>query len=118
MNYILTDTRRLATGIRSGKCVVRRFHRCANVYLHKPRQYIHGSMHHKIILIKMTNEMHLCRIIYYSLAALHVSSDIIAHHQEHLSCNYSFWFHSHVLLSAAVMVKMLLMMSDNIARNM
>jgi hypothetical protein len=64
------------------------------------------------------------------LAALHVSSDIIAHHQEH----YSFWFHSHVLLSAAVVaqpqqhtrmnpeavitVTMLLMMSDNIARNM
>jgi hypothetical protein len=33
--------------------------------------------------------MQLCRIIYYSLvfiAALHVSSDIFAHHQEHLNC--------------------------------
>ena len=29
-----TDMRRLTTGIRSGKCVVRRFRRCANVYLH------------------------------------------------------------------------------------
>ena len=28
--------------------------------------------------------MQLCRIIYYSLAAVHVSSDIFAHHQEHL----------------------------------
>jgi len=28
--------------------------------------------------------MQQCRIIYYSLAALHVSSDIFAHHQEHL----------------------------------
>jgi len=28
--------------------------------------------------------MQLCRIIYYSLAALHVSSDIFACHQEHL----------------------------------
>jgi len=27
------------------------------------------------------------------LTALHVSSDIIAHHQEHLNCNYSFWFY-------------------------
>jgi hypothetical protein len=35
---------------------------------------------------KMTNKMQLCRIIYYSLAALHVSSDIFAHHQEHLNC--------------------------------
>jgi hypothetical protein len=30
--------------------------------------------------------MHLCRIIYYSLAALHVSSDIFVNHQEHLNC--------------------------------
>jgi len=29
--------------------------------------------------------MQLCRIIYYSLAALHVSSDIFAHYQEHLN---------------------------------
>jgi len=32
-----TDMRRLTTGIRSEKCVVRRFRRCTNVYLHKPR---------------------------------------------------------------------------------
>jgi hypothetical protein len=31
--------RRLTTGIRSEKCVVRRLRRCANVYLHKHRQY-------------------------------------------------------------------------------
>jgi hypothetical protein len=30
--------------------------------------------------------MQLCRILYYSLAALHVSSDIFAHHQELLNC--------------------------------
>jgi hypothetical protein len=30
--------------------------------------------------------MQLCRIIYYFLAALHVSSDIFAHHQEHINC--------------------------------
>jgi len=29
--------RRLTTGMRSEKCVVRRFLRCANLYLHKPR---------------------------------------------------------------------------------
>jgi len=30
--------------------------------------------------------MQLCRIIYYSFADLHVSSDIFAHHHEHLNC--------------------------------
>jgi len=30
--------------------------------------------------------MQLCRIIYYYLAALHISSDIFVHHQEHLNC--------------------------------
>jgi hypothetical protein len=34
-----TDMRRLTMGIRSVKCVVRRFRRCANVYLHKAREY-------------------------------------------------------------------------------
>ena len=32
-----TDMRRLTTGIRSEKCVVKRFSRRANAYLHKPR---------------------------------------------------------------------------------
>jgi hypothetical protein len=35
---------------------------------------------------KLTNKMQMCRIIYYSLVALHVSSDIFAHHQKHLNC--------------------------------
>jgi hypothetical protein len=35
---------------------------------------------------KITNKTQLCRVMYYSLAALHVSSDIFAHHQEHLNC--------------------------------
>jgi len=50
----------------------------------------------------MTNKMQLCRKIYCSLTALHVSSYVFAHHQEHLNCNYSFWFYSRVSLSAAV----------------
>jgi len=36
---VSTDMSRLAMGIRSEKCVLRRFRRCANVYLHQPRQY-------------------------------------------------------------------------------
>jgi hypothetical protein len=51
---------------------------------------------------KMTNNMQLCKLIYCSLSALHVSSDIFAHHQEHLNCIYSFWFYSRVSSSAAV----------------
>ena len=40
-----------------------------------------------------------------SLVPLHVSSDIIAHHQGHLNCIYSFWYCSHVSLSAAVVAE-------------
>jgi hypothetical protein len=53
----------------------------------------------------MTNKMQLRRIIYCSLTALHVSSDNIAHHQDHLNSNYSFWFYSRVSWPAAVMVE-------------
>jgi hypothetical protein len=38
----------------------------------------------------MTNKMQLCRIIFCSLTALHVSSDIFPHRQEHHNCNYSY----------------------------
>jgi hypothetical protein len=34
--------------------------------------------------------MQLCRIVYYPLAALCVSSDIFSHHQEHLNCITAF----------------------------
>jgi hypothetical protein len=33
----------------------------------------------------MTNKIRLCRVIYHFLAALHVSSYIFVHHQEHLN---------------------------------
>jgi len=39
------------------------------------------------------------------LTAPHVSSDIIAHHQEHLNCNYSFRVYSRLSLPAAVMAE-------------
>jgi len=56
----------------------------------------------------MTKKMQLCRtslLFPCFLVALHVSSDVIAHHQEHLNCSYSFWFYSRVSLWAAVMVE-------------
>ena len=57
--------------------------------------------------------MQLCRIIYCSLTALHVSSDIFAHLQEHLNSNYSFWFYSRVSLSAAVSSRHTIKMFDS-----
>jgi hypothetical protein len=45
---------------------------------------VHESVHHDIIM-KTTNKMQLCRLIYYSLSALRVSGDVFAHHQEHLT---------------------------------
>ena len=72
--------------------------------------------------------MQLCKIIYYSQAALHVSIDIFAHHQEHLNCiTASGITHACRCLPAATCVcntrscntvQVLLMMSENIARNM
>jgi hypothetical protein len=62
-------------------------------------------MHHNINLVEMTNKMQLVGqfIIPLFLTAQHVSSDIIAHHQELLKCNYGFWFYSRLSLPAAVM---------------
>ena len=56
-----------------------------------------------ILFMKMTNRMQLCRIIYCFLTALHVSSDIFTHHQEHLNCNDSFWYFSRMSSPDGVM---------------
>jgi hypothetical protein len=45
---------------------------------------IHESMHCDMIM-KVTSKMQLYRLIYYSWSALHVSGDVFAHHQEHLT---------------------------------
>jgi len=39
------------------------------------------------------------------LTTQHVSSDIIAYHQELLNCNYILWFYSRLPLPAAVMAE-------------
>jgi hypothetical protein len=65
---------------------------------------VHCRVHNGPTMItKMTNKMQLCRLIYCSLTALHVSSDIFAHHQEHLNCIYSFWHYSRMSLPSGVM---------------
>jgi hypothetical protein len=46
------------------------------------------------------------------VADLHISSDIFAHHQEHLNCNYSFWYNSRVSLPTAVMTEQKLLSSS------
>jgi len=65
---------------------------------------IRGSVYHDRIY-ENDKKMQLCRIIYYSsLAALHVSSDIFAHHhQEHLNCIYRFRSYTRMLLSVGIM---------------
>jgi len=63
--------------------------------------------------------MQLCRIsllLPCFLAALHVSSDVITHHQKHLNCSYSFWFYSRESLSAAVMAEQFLLCHDTTCR--
>jgi len=45
---------------------------------------VYGSVHRDII-VKITNNVQLHRLIYYSKSALHVSGDIFSHHQEHLT---------------------------------
>jgi len=59
-----------------------------------------ATLYDNLFLLK---KMQLCTIIYFYLTVLHVSSDVYAHHQKHLNCNFSFWFYSRVSLSAAVM---------------
>jgi hypothetical protein len=36
-------------------------------------------------IMKVANRMQLYRLIYFSWSALHVSGDVFAHHQEHLT---------------------------------
>jgi hypothetical protein len=43
---------------------------------------VHESVHRDTIM-KVTNQLQLYRLIYFSLSALHVSGDVFAHHQEH-----------------------------------
>jgi hypothetical protein len=38
-----------------------------------------------LTIVKVTNKMKLCSLIYYSYSALHVSGNVFAHHQEHLT---------------------------------
>jgi hypothetical protein len=51
----------------------------------------------------MTNKKQQCRVLYCSLAALHVYNDIFAHHQEHLNCIYSLWCYTRESLPAGFM---------------
>ena len=45
---------------------------------------VHGFVHRDII-VKITNNMQLYRLIYYSKSALHVLGDVCVHRQEHLT---------------------------------
>ena len=85
------------------------FNKCAAYVVLLVHDYEVSSTHRVYLnIILTTNKMQLCRISLLFpcfLAALHVSSDVIAQHQEHLNCSYSFWFYSRVSLSASVMAE-------------
>jgi hypothetical protein len=88
---------------------------------------VRESVHHDIIM-KITDNMQLCRLISYSLSALHVSGDVFAYHQEHLTVlTASGNIHQCRCRLAAALVnitrcckysQVLLMMGENITRNM
>jgi len=50
----------------------------------KERSDFHESVHRDTFM-NVTNKMQLYRLIYYSWSALHVSGNIFANHQEHLT---------------------------------
>jgi len=52
----------------------------------------------------MTNKVQLCMIIYYSLAALHVSTDIFAHRQDHLTVLQLLVLHMYVAAGSDIHV--------------
>jgi len=66
--------------------------------------------------MKMANKMQQCRIIYCSSAALHVSSDTLAHHQEHLNCIYSLWYYTRELLPAGFLGELAMKSAGNNSR--
>jgi hypothetical protein len=45
---------------------------------------VHESVHRDTTM-KITNKMQLYRLIYYSKSVLHVSGNVFAHHQKHLT---------------------------------
>jgi len=49
----------------------------------------HHILHVSRIRVKLTNKMQLCGTIYCPLIALHVSSNIFAHHQELQNCIFT-----------------------------
>jgi hypothetical protein len=50
----------------------------------KQNVYVHEFVHRDII-VKITNNMQLYKLMYYFKSPLHVSDDIFAHHQKHLT---------------------------------
>jgi len=76
-------SRQVLMGFKRGSKLLAQTHNCATVVAGE-----HVGLQAKLRdqYTKMTNKMQLCRIIYYYLAAVHVSSDIFAHHQEHINC--------------------------------
>jgi hypothetical protein len=61
---------------------------CANFkgqkFSHNPLFEVYKSAHRDIIM-NVTNKIQLYRLMYYSYSALHISGNVFARHQEHLT---------------------------------
>ena len=92
--------RRLTTGIRSGKCVLRRFVRTSwsvNLTFMGPCIVI-------IFYYINPNKMHMLQILFYLTIALHVSGIIVTHLQEHKTTVTTVYGNRYtVLFSVAIM---------------
>jgi hypothetical protein len=74
-----------------------------------------------ITIMKVTNKMKLCRLIYYSLSALRVLGDVFAHHQKYLTVFTASASSSNASMTPAgsnIAEYYQMLMGKNIARNM
>jgi hypothetical protein len=78
---------------------------------------------HRDLITKVTNKMQLYKLIHYSYSALQFSGDVFAHHHEHLTVfTASGIVHPSCcpagVLDGLKLNQVLLMMDENVARNM
>jgi hypothetical protein len=52
---------------------------------HRPQLYFTFWFLQSSAFVKAKNKIQICRLIYYSISALHVSVNVFAHHQAHLT---------------------------------
>ena len=68
--------------------------------------YVRVSVHRSINVIDDQKDATIFGLFIYSQSALHVLGDVFAHHQEHLTVFYSFWYNPTILLPTGIMDEM------------